>query len=83
MKLVTGPAQFFTGLFGRCAQLTEAGAASCSTNPLTHMKNDYSFKLVAAIVFLGVIVALVSPSHSTHQTDATSADSVPTATHTE
>jgi hypothetical protein len=47
------------------------------------MKNDYSFKLVAAIVFLGVIVALVSPSHSTHQTDATSADSVPTATHTE
>ena len=29
------------------------------------MKNDYTFKFVAAIIVAGVIVALVSPTHTT------------------
>lgn len=33
------------------------------------MKNDYSFKLVAAIIFAGVIVALIGPSHSVASVD--------------
>ena len=34
------------------------------------MKNDYSFKLVAAIIFAGVLIALVSPSHAVNHTDS-------------
>jgi hypothetical protein len=30
------------------------------------MKTDYSFKLLAAIVFAGVIVAFFSPDHPLH-----------------
>ena len=30
------------------------------------MKNDYSFKLVAAIVIAGVFVAFISPSRALH-----------------
>ncbi len=33
-------------------------------DPQPTMKNDSSFKLVAAIILAGVIVALASPSHS-------------------
>ena len=47
------------------------------------MKNDYSFKLVAAIVFLGVIVAFASPSHTTQQTATAVTESVQTAAQTE
>ena len=45
---------------------------------LTHMKNDYSFKLVTAIVFAGVIVAFFSPNHALSNADTT-ADSAQTA----
>jgi hypothetical protein len=38
------------------------------------MKNDYSFKLVAAIIFAGVIVALLSPSHALHSADSTATE---------
>ena len=47
------------------------------------MKNDYSFKLVAAIVFVGVIVALVSPSHALPRTDSNVAETTPVLNHTE
>ena len=47
------------------------------------MKNDYSFKLVAAIVFAGVIVALVSPSHAVPQPEAPASEATPVANHTE
>ena len=47
------------------------------------MKNDYSFKLVAAIVIAGVFVALFSPNHNLHPVDATGADNVTTVAHTE
>jgi hypothetical protein len=48
------------------------------------MKNDYSFKLVAAIVFAGVIVALVSPSHAVPQSaDAPVSEATPIVNHTE
>ena len=50
------------------------------------MKNDYSFKLVAAIVFAGVIVALVSPSHAVPQpqaADAPVSEATPIVNHTE
>ena len=50
---------------------------------LLHMKNDYSFKLVAAIVFAGVIIALVSPSHALPQAAATATEASPVANHTE
>ena len=42
------------------------------------MKNDYSFKLVTAIVFAGVIVAFFSPNHALSNADTT-ADSAQTA----
>lgn len=46
------------------------------------MKNDYSFKLVAAIVFAGVVIALISPSRALPRTDgATEASHV--VSHTE
>ena len=48
------------------------------------MKNDYSFKLVAAIIFLGVIVALSGPFHSAvGATAQTAADPVTTSNHAE
>jgi hypothetical protein len=47
------------------------------------MKNDYSFKLVAAIVFAGVIVALVSPSHAVPQADAPVSEAAPIVNQTE
>lgn len=54
------------------------------------MKTDYSFKLVAAIVFAGVIVAFFSPSHpAPRAADAApaatvaAADAVPTYSHSE
>ena len=47
------------------------------------MKNDYSFKLVAAIVFAGVIVALVSPSHALPQVESTASEAAPIVNHTE
>ena len=48
------------------------------------MKNDYSFKLVIAIVFAGVIVALVSPSHAVnHTSEAVTSEAVQAAPHTE
>jgi hypothetical protein len=47
------------------------------------MKNDYSFKLVAAIVFAGVIIALVSPSHALQPTDSNATESTPVLNHTE
>ena len=47
------------------------------------MKNDYSFKLVAAVIFAGVIVALVSPSHALPQTEHTASEATAVANHTE
>ena len=47
------------------------------------MKNDYSFKLVAAIVIAGVFVALFSPNHGLHPVDASSPDAAATVAHTE
>lgn len=47
------------------------------------MKNDYSFKLVAAIIFAGVIVALIGPSHSVASVDHTAHDAAPAAHTTE
>ena len=38
------------------------------------MKTDYSFKLVAAIVFAGVIVAFFSPLHSSPAVDGSNAE---------
>ena len=35
------------------------------------MKNDYTFKFVAAIIIAGVIVALVSPTHNATATTTT------------
>jgi hypothetical protein len=35
------------------------------------MKNDHSFKLLAAIVFAGVIVAFITPSQAVPQSDRT------------
>ena len=37
------------------------------------MKNDLSFKLVAAIVFAGVIVAFFSPTHVAPPVDSVAA----------
>ena len=48
------------------------------------MKNDYSFKLVAAIVFAGVIVAFFSPTHVTRPVEtAATPEIVQTASHSE
>jgi hypothetical protein len=47
------------------------------------MKNDYSFKLVAAIIFAGVIVALVSPTHALPQVETTAGEATPIVNHTE
>ena len=47
------------------------------------MKNDYSFKLVAAIVFAGVIVALVSPSHALNPSEGSATETLQAAAHTE
>ena len=47
------------------------------------MKNDYSFKLVAAIVFVGVIVALVSPGHALPRAGSTATEVTPVPSHAE
>ena len=47
------------------------------------MKNDYSFKLVAAVIFAGVIVALVSPSHALPQPERAVSETTPIVNHTE
>lgn len=44
------------------------------------MKTDSSFKLVAVILFLGVLVAFISPSQSVDSSASASADHAP-ATH--
>ena len=43
------------------------------------MKTDYSFKLVTAIVFAGVIVAFFSPDHSQSKTETAAVETVQTA----
>ncbi len=45
------------------------------------MKTDSSFKLVAVILFLGVLVAFISPSQSVDH--SASADNAPTTHQTE
>ena len=47
------------------------------------MKTDYSFKLVAAIVFAGVIVALVSPTHASRASDDTATETTQVTNHAE
>jgi hypothetical protein len=48
------------------------------------MKNDYSFKLVAAIVFAGVVVAFFSPIHASRPVEtAATPEVVQTSSHTE
>ena len=51
------------------------------------MKNDYSFKLVTAIVFAGVIIAFFSPSHALSNAEVGASDKThvtsPSANHTE
>jgi hypothetical protein len=49
----------------------------------THMKNDYSFKLVTLIVFAGVIVAFFSPNHAVSHTDVSAPEAAQTTSHTE
>lgn len=46
------------------------------------MKNDYSFKLVAAIVFAGVVIALTSPSRALPPADGAT-EAAPAVNHTE
>lgn len=41
------------------------------------MKNDPSFKFVAAIILLGVIVALASPNHASDHAHPAAADTPP------
>jgi hypothetical protein len=47
------------------------------------MKTDFSFKLVTAIVFAGVIVAFFSPNNTTPHADAMTADVAHATAHTE
>ena len=47
------------------------------------MKNDYSFKLVAAIVIAGLVVALISPSRPLHPTEVTTTEAVQASSLTE
>ena len=48
------------------------------------MKNDPSFKLVAAIIVAGVLTALISPSHAVGPTDAaTAVEATPASNHAE
>ena len=47
------------------------------------MKNDYSFKLVAAIVIAGVFVAFLSPNHGPHESDQANAETVHSIAHAE
>ena len=47
------------------------------------MKNDYSFKLVAAIVIAGVIVALFSPTTAVRDVDSASIDVAQAHNHAE
>lgn len=51
-------------------------------NPSPFMKTDFSFKLVAAIVIAGVIVALASPTHPVEVVAATP-EVAPAAGHTQ
>jgi hypothetical protein len=44
------------------------------------MKTDYSFKLVAAIVFAGVIVAFFSPNHAAPRADNVASEVAPVTT---
>ena len=81
--MVTGSREIFPGILDLRPQLDRGVAASCATNPIEAMKNDYSFKLVAAIVLAGVLVAIVSPSPTAHNVDAAAAETSHSATHTE
>jgi hypothetical protein len=54
-----------------------------ATYPLLLMKNDISFKLVAVIVFAGVIVALFSPNHALQHTESATHDVAAVASQTE
>ena len=47
------------------------------------MKTDYSFKLVTAIVFAGVIVAFFSPNHAAPHAENIAAEVAPVTGHTE
>ena len=47
------------------------------------MKNDYSFKLVAAIVIAGVLVAFFSPNPEQHDNAQASTESVTAIAHAE
>jgi hypothetical protein len=47
------------------------------------MKTDYSFKLVAAIVFAGVIVAFFSPNHAAPHAENIAAEVAAVTGHTE
>ena len=47
------------------------------------MKTDYSFKLVVAIVVVGVFVAFASPNRAMHSPEPEKTEAVATAQHTE
>lgn len=47
------------------------------------MKNDTSFKLVATIIFLGVLIALAGPSHDVGTTAQAGVDPVQSGSHAE
>jgi len=47
------------------------------------MKTDFSFKLVTAIVFAGVIVAFFSPNNATPRADGVATDIAHATAHTE
>ena len=44
------------------------------------MKTDYSFKLVTAIVFAGVIVAFFSPNHAAPRAENVASEFAPATT---
>lgn len=47
------------------------------------MKNDPSFKLVAAIIFAGVLIAFISPAPSVDNTVTAATESAPATGHSE
>jgi hypothetical protein len=72
--MVTETREILPGLLRGEPQPHPRPAASCRSNPLSPMKNDYSFKLVVAIILAGVIVALTSPSQALPSADSTATE---------
>lgn len=74
--MVTGFGKIFPALFAVAPQPSKPLAASYPPQASHTMKHDFSFKLVAAIIIAGVVVAFVSPSHATHKSTGAAAVAV-------